>query len=82
MFFSAITNWQILTKNSVTFKRSDGVMDEKFITLQWELPRKVGAWTVSKFKVGILQKSVGGVFEGGGGLICRCTPCIGREWPS
>ena len=31
MFFSAITNWQILTKNSVTFKRSDGVMDEKFM---------------------------------------------------
>ena len=29
---SAITknlNWQILTKNSVTFKRSDGVKDEK-----------------------------------------------------
>ena len=31
MFFSAITNWQILTKNLVTFKRSDGVMDEKFM---------------------------------------------------
>ena len=33
MFFSVITknlNWDILTKNLVTFKRWDGVMDEKF----------------------------------------------------
>ena len=33
MFFSVITknlNWEILTKNLVTFKRWDGVMDEKF----------------------------------------------------
>ena len=33
MFFSAITknlNWEILTKNLVTFKRSNGVKDEKF----------------------------------------------------
>ena len=33
MFFSIITknlNWQILTKNWVTFNRWDGVKDEKF----------------------------------------------------
>ena len=33
MFFSAITknlNWEILTKNLVTFKRWDGVKEEKF----------------------------------------------------
>ena len=33
MFFSVITknlNWDILTKNLVTFKRYDGVKDEKF----------------------------------------------------
>ena len=33
MFFSAITknlNWDILTKNLVTFKRWDGVKNEKF----------------------------------------------------
>ena len=33
MFFSVRTknlNWEILTKNSVTFKRWDGVKDEKF----------------------------------------------------
>ena len=33
MFFSVITNnlnWGILTKNLVTFKRWDGVKDEKF----------------------------------------------------
>ena len=33
MFFSVITmnlNWEILTKNLVTFKRGDGVMDKKF----------------------------------------------------
>ena len=33
MFLSVITtnlNWEILTKNLVTFKRWDGVKDEKF----------------------------------------------------
>ena len=33
MFFFVITkniNWEILTKNLVTFKRWDGVKDEKF----------------------------------------------------
>ena len=33
MFFSVITNslnWEILTKNLATFKRSKGVKDEKF----------------------------------------------------
>ena len=33
MFFFAITknlNWEILTQNLVTFKRWDGVKDEKF----------------------------------------------------
>ena len=33
MFFSVITknlHWEILTKNLVTFKRWDGVKDEKF----------------------------------------------------
>ena len=33
MFFSVIPknlNWEILTKNLVTFKRWDGVKDEKF----------------------------------------------------
>ena len=33
MFFSVITknlNWEILTKNLVTFKRWDGIKDEKF----------------------------------------------------
>ena len=33
MFFSVITknlNWNILTKNLVTFKMWDGVKDEKF----------------------------------------------------
>ena len=32
MFFSVITkksNWEILTKNLVTFKKSDGVKNEK-----------------------------------------------------
>ena len=33
MFFSIITknlNWEIVTKNLVTFKKWDGVKDEKF----------------------------------------------------
>ena len=32
-FFSVITknlNWEVLTKNSVTFKRSDGIKNENF----------------------------------------------------
>ena len=36
MFFSVITkslNLEILTKNLVTFKRQDGVKDEKFLIL-------------------------------------------------
>ena len=36
MFFHVITknlNWEILTKNLVTFKRSDGVKDEKIFTV-------------------------------------------------
>ena len=39
MFFSVITknlNWKILTKNLVTFKRWDGVKDEKFLTIHWK----------------------------------------------
>ena len=55
MFFSAITNWQILTKNSVTFKRSDGVMDEKFMGNSPKNPISVCVW-------------VGGGGEGGGFL--------------
>ena len=33
MFFSALTknlNWEILTKNLVTFKRQDEIKDKKF----------------------------------------------------
>ena len=33
MFFSVINknlNWEILTKNSITFRRWDGVKDENF----------------------------------------------------
>ena len=49
MFFSVITNnvnWEILTKNLVTFKRWDGVKDwEGFSKNQYiegELPKKEG----------------------------------------
>ena len=42
MFFSVITmnlNWEILTKNLVTFKRWDGVKDENFVIL-WGFTEK------------------------------------------
>ena len=42
MFFSVMTknlNWEILTKNLVTFKRWDGVNDEKFniMGVHWKI---------------------------------------------
>ena len=42
MFVSVITKnlkWESLTKNSVTFKRWDGVRDEKFLAL-WGFTKK------------------------------------------
>ena len=62
-YFSVITknsNWEILAKNLVTFKRYDGVMDE---TICFEGSQKTnieaglskkggGAWTVCRFKSG------------------------------
>ena len=42
MFFSVITknlNWEILSKNLVTFKRWDGIKDEKLLVL-WGFPEK------------------------------------------
>ena len=38
IFFSAITknsNWDILAKNLVTFKRQDGVKDENLFGVGW-----------------------------------------------
>ena len=55
MFFSVLTrnlNWEILTKNLVTFKRWDGVKDEKYEKPRYrgELPKRRGPWTVCWFK--------------------------------
>ena len=44
MFFSVITmnlNWEILTKNLVTFKRWDGVKDENFVILWGSLKNSI-----------------------------------------
>ena len=60
IFFSAITknsNWDILAKNLVTFKRQDGVKDENLFGEGWRGVHKKpilrgdclktgGAWTV------------------------------------
>ena len=38
IFFSAVTknsNWEILAKNLVTFKRQDGVKDENLFGVGW-----------------------------------------------
>ena len=44
MFFSVVTknsNWEISTKNLVTFKREDGVKDENFniLCVHWKIRR-------------------------------------------
>ena len=59
MFFSAITknsNWEILTKNLVTFKRWDGAKEEKL----WYFGRSLknptfsgGEFTKNRYKGGI-----------------------------
>lgn len=64
MFFShdKELNWEILTKNLVTFKRQNGVIDEKL----WGFTEKYFSCTVCRFKRGLSEKD-GVVFlrEGG-----------------
>ena len=60
MFSSVITknlNWDILTKNSVTFKRWDGVKDEKFDYYSGSLKNPI-------FREGVNEKPL---YMGGGG---------------
>ena len=77
MFFSAITknlNLEFLSKNLVTFKRWDGVKDDKFRYLGGftkssiqggrGLPKKVGLDSL-QIEEGAWRKRVGGFFEGG-----------------
>ena len=67
MFFSVIAknlNWEILTKNLVTFKRWDGVKDEKFQyyggSLKNQYPGEI-------YQGGLdLVKKEGGTFDGVG----------------
>ena len=50
MFFSAVTenlNWEVLTNNSVTFKRWDGVKDQNFNIMEDSLKNPIfkgGSW--------------------------------------
>ena len=63
MLFSVITknsNWGILTKNSVTIKRLDGIRDEKLQYFGGNCLKR-GAWTVFRFK-GELGKEDGWCF--------------------
>ena len=45
-YFSKNSNWAILTKNSVTFKRYDGVKDKKLWYFRGSL--KIWLWRVTK----------------------------------
>ena len=54
MFLSVVTknlNWKILTKNLVTFKRLDGVKDEKFYYYAGSLKNPI-------FRVGVHEKPI------------------------
>ena len=55
-------NWEISTKNLVTFKRWERV--KEYPIYRGELPEKGAAWTVWRFKRGLGEKEGGGVFEG------------------
>ena len=60
MLFSVTTknlNWEILTKNLVTFKRWDGVKDAKFAgSLRIQFIGGEGAWIVCRFNRGLGKK--------------------------
>ena len=84
MFFSVITknsNWEILPKNLVTFKRQDGIKDEKLwfgkIRLLGGSSRKTnieggrGLDSLPIWGGGLGKKEGDGVFKGG--LIPQCT---------
>ena len=84
MFFSVISknlNWEILTKNLVTFRRWDRVKDEYCggslknlifrgagVTKNQYIRGlfKKGAWIVCRFKTKFGEKEEGDVFEGEG----------------
>ena len=77
MFSYVVTknfNWEILTKNLVTFKIWDEVKDEIFFRGDHEKPiyrgelLKRGPWTgqFADLRGGTWQKQRGGVFHGGG----------------
>ena len=75
MFFYVVIknlNWEVLTNNVVTFKRRDGVKDEKFEYYGGSLKNlifRVGG--VHEKPMGLDKKEGGGVFERG--LIPQCT---------
>ena len=74
MLFSVITknsNWGILTKNSVTIKRLDGIRDEKLQYFGGNC-LKGGLGQFSDLR-GSLARKMGGVFKEG--LIPQCTLC-------
>ena len=69
MFSSVITknlNWDILTKNSVTFKRWDEVKDEKFDYYSGSLKNPI-------FREGVNEKPIYRGWGVGGGLLKRGT---------
>ena len=76
MFFSVQTknvNWEILNKNLVTFKRWDGVKDEKFQFYRGSLKNLV-------FKEAVCEKPIckGELPKSGAWTICRFKEGGGR----
>ena len=64
-------NWEILTMNLVTFKRWDGVKDEKFWYYGGSLKNPIFRGGTRKIKIwggGCLAKKEGWYFWGGGGV--------------
>ena len=65
-------NWEILTKNLVTFKRWDGVKDQ----YRGGLPKTgggLGQFANWRGRGGLGKKEGRGAFEEGGELIPQCT---------
>ena len=89
MFFTVITknlNWELLTKNLVTFKRCDGVKDEKFEYYGGPLKNSIfkegAGFTKNQYLKGnCLKMGVWTVYRfkwggGGGGLTKKRSWCF------
>ena len=84
MFFSVLTknlNWEILTKNLVTFKKWDVVKDQKFYGVHWKI-QFLGKWWGGEGE--ILKNLILGELPKKGGLdnlqVCGWYPMYTMVW--